>query len=166
MTQESPGKSTATATTDVQRMSDRDLVVTRTFDAPARLVFAAWSRPEWFARWWVPEASGLKLLSCEIDVRTGGTYRLTFAHPMADKPFAFFGRYTDVVPDQRIVWTNDEGDDGAITTVTFAECDGKTLVTFHERYPTSAALDEALSGSAEALPAQFDQLADLLADKS
>jgi uncharacterized protein YndB with AHSA1/START domain len=152
--------------TAVERKSDRELVVTRTFDAPAHLVFEAWSRPELFQRWWVPKSAGMSLLSCDMDVRTGGAYRLVFRHPMSDQPMAFFGTYREVIPNERIVWTNEESDEGAVTTVTFEEDAGKTRVTLHERYPTEAALDEALAGSAEALPEQFVQLDELLADGS
>ena len=159
-------KSSAAAVnpTDVQRKSDRELAVTRTFDAPARLVFEAWSNPDLFRRWWVPEGAGMTLESCEMDVRTGGKYRLVFRHPAFDEPMEFFGSYQDVVPGQRMVWTNEEGgDEGAMTTVTFEERDGRTLVTYSELYPTEAALDEALAGSAEGLPMQFAQLDELLA---
>ena len=119
-----------------------------------------------FKRWWVPKSAGLTLLSCDMDVRTGGTYRLVFRHPTSDQPMAFFGTYQDVTPNERIVWTNEESDQGAVTTVTFEENAGETLVTLHERYPTKAALDEALAGSAEALPEQFAQLDELLASRS
>jgi Uncharacterized conserved protein len=159
-TESSPAAMNRTA---VERKSDRELVVTRTFDAPARIVFEAWSNPELFQRWWVPKSAGLSLLSCDMDVRTGGTYRLVFRHPAFDQPMAFFGTYREVTPPKRIVWTNEESDQGAVTTVTFEESAGKTLVTFHELYPTEAALDEALAGSAEGLPEQFAQLDELLA---
>jgi uncharacterized protein YndB with AHSA1/START domain len=150
--------------TDVQRKSDREFVATRTFNAPARLVYEAWRNPDLFRKWWVPEGAGMTLESCEMDVRTGGKYRLVFRHPKFDEPMAFFGRYTDVVPNQRIAWTNEEsGDEGAVTTVTFEERDGKTLVSYSELYPTAAACDEALAGSAEGLPGQFAQLDALLA---
>jgi uncharacterized protein YndB with AHSA1/START domain len=149
--------------TVVERKSDRELAVTRTFDAPRHLVFEAWSKPELFQRWWVPKSVGMTLVSCEMDVRTGGTYRLVFSHPMADQPMAFFGTYREVTPNKRIVWTNEESDEGAVTTVTFEETGGKTLVTLHELYPTTAALEEALAGSAEGLPEQFAQLDELLA---
>jgi uncharacterized protein YndB with AHSA1/START domain len=149
--------------TAVERESDRELVVTRTFDAPVHLVFEAWSKPELFQRWWVPGSAGLSLLSCDMDVRTGGAYRLVFRHPMSDQPMAFFGTYKEVTPRERIVWTNEESDQGAVTTVTFKEDAGKTRVTLHELYPTEAALDEALAGSAEGLPEQFAQLEALLA---
>ena len=152
--------------TAVERKSDRELVVTRTFNAPVHLVFEAWSKPELFQRWWVPESAGLSLLSCDMDVRTGGTYRLVFRHPMSDQPMAFFGTYKEVTPNQRIVWTNEESDEGAVTTVTFEDDAGKTRVILHELYPTDAALDEALAGSAEGLPEQFTQLDVLLAGRS
>ncbi len=160
------GSPAAMNRTVVERTSDRELVVTRTFDAPARIVFEAWSKPELFKRWWIPKSVGLSLVSCEMDVRTGGTYRFVFSHPDFDQPMAFFGTYREVTPNRRIVWTNEESDQGAVTTVTFEESDGKTRVTFHERYPTEAALDEALAGSAEALPEQFVQLDELLAGRS
>ena len=148
--------------TAVERKSDRELVVTRTFNAPAHIVFEAWSKPELFKRWWVPKSAGLSLLSCDMDVHTGGAYRLVFRHPTSDQPMAFFGKYREVTPHKRLVWTNEESDQGAVTTVTFAEQSGTTLVTLHELYPTKAALDEALAGSAEALPEQFKQLDTLL----
>lgn len=152
--------------TVVERKSDRELVVTRTFNAPAHIVFEAWSNPELFKLWWVPKSVGMSLLSCEMDVRIGGTYRFVFRHPSFDQPMAFFGTYREVTPNKRIVWTNEESDEGAVTTVTFEEKAGKTLVTFHELYPTTAALEEALAGSAEGLPEQFAQLDELLAGRS
>lgn len=150
--------------TVVERTSDRELLVTRTFNGPVHIVFEAWRNPDVFKQWWVPASAGLTLLSCEMDVRTGGTYRLVFSHPMSGEPMAFFGTYQEVTPNQRIVWTNEESEEGAVTTVTFAEtADGTTLVTFHERYPTEAALEDAIAGSAEGLPEQFAQLDALLA---
>ena len=147
--------------TNVERRSDREVVVTRSFDAPARLVFEAWSKPELFERWWVPKSMGMTLRSCEMDVRPGGRYRLDFGDGMD-----FFGRYLEVTPPSRIVWTNEESYRGAVTSVTFEEHGGQTLVALHELYPTTAALDEALAGSAEGLPEQFAQLDELLAGRS
>jgi uncharacterized protein YndB with AHSA1/START domain len=150
--------------TNVERRSDREFVATRAFNAPARLVYEAWRNPDLFRKWWVPEGAGMTLESCEMDVRTGGKYRLVFRHPAFDEPMAFFGRYTDVVPNERIAWTNEEeGDQGAVTTVTFEERDGKTHVSYSELYPTAAACDDALAGSAEGLPGQFAQLDAMLA---
>jgi uncharacterized protein YndB with AHSA1/START domain len=148
--------------TAVERKSDRELVVTRTFDAPPHLVFKAWSEPDLFRRWWMPKSvTGVSLVACEMDVRTGGKYRLEFAAGGPDT-MAFYGKYLDVVPNERIVWTNDEGGEGAVTTVTFEDHGGKTLLTFHEIYPSKEALDEAMMGSAAGLPIQLEQLAELL----
>ena len=151
----------ATHRTTAQRKSDREMVVTRTFDAPARLVFEAWTRPELFRQWWVPKSIGLALLSLEQDVRVGGGYRLVF--DLGDsKTMAFFGKYVEVTPPSRRAWTNEESDDGAVTTVTFEEKDGKTHLTLSEAYPTKEALDRNI-GSTEGLPEQFAQLDALLA---
>ena len=150
--------------TTVERKSERELAVTRIFNGPARLVFEAWTKPDLFKRWWVPKSSGMTMLSCEMDVRVGGTYRLVFSHPSFETPMAFFGRYIEVTPHSRLVWTNDEGgEDGAITTVTFEERDGKTLVVLLDLYPSKEALDAAVdSGSTSGFGAQFEQLDELL----
>jgi len=148
--------------TTSERRSDRELVITRTFDAPARLVFEAWTTPELFKQWWVPKSSGATLLSCAQDVRVGGSYRLEFAHPTAATPMAFFGRYVEVVPDARLVWTNEESADGAVTTVTFEEKDGKTLLVMRELYPSKQALDLAIEGMDGAMPETFEQLDEFL----
>ena len=147
--------------TTAERKSGRELVVTRTVDGPARLVFEAWTQPELFKRWWVPKSMGMSLLSCEMDVRVGGKYRFVFGLD-ASEPMAFFGRYIEVTPYSRLVWTNEESDDGAVTTVTFEEQDGKTLLAMHELYPSKEALDAAGTGSADATVETFAQLDDLL----
>ena len=142
----------------VERKSERELVVKRTINGPARIVFEAFVRPELFRQWWVPKSFGLTLLSCELDVRVGGRYRLVFSHEGSE--MAFFGRYIEVIPDSRIVWTNDEGDDGgAVTTVSFEERDGKTLVVIHDLYPSKEALEA--SGSMGAMDETLDQLDEL-----
>jgi uncharacterized protein YndB with AHSA1/START domain len=152
--------------TTVQKKSEREVVVTRTFDAPARLVFEAWSKPELFKKWWVPRSMGMTLRSCELDVRTGGKYRLVFGDDPAS-PMAFFGKYLEVVPNKRIVWTNEEsGDAGSVTTVMFEERDGKTLLVMSELYPTKEALDAAGTGAQEATHETFGQLDELLAELS
>jgi len=144
-----------------ERKSERELVVTRTFNGPARLVFEAWTQPELFKRWWVPKSIGLTLLSCEMDVRVGGGYRLVFAgNP---EPIAFFGKYLEVIPHSRLSWSNDESPDGAITTVTFEENGGKTRVVVHDLYPSKEALDAAIaSESTGGFTEQFEQLDELL----
>jgi uncharacterized protein YndB with AHSA1/START domain len=150
--------------TKVERKSDRELVVTRTIDGPARLVFEAWTKPELFRRWWVPKSAPVTLLSCELDVRVGGSYRLVFG--FGDQTMAFFGKYLEVTPCSRLVWTNDEGgpDAAAITTVTLEERDGRTLLTMHDLHPSKEALDAAIaSGSTEGTPETMDQLEELVA---
>jgi uncharacterized protein YndB with AHSA1/START domain len=147
--------------TTVERKSERELVVTRTFDGPARIVFEAWTKPELLERWWAPKSTGMSLLSCEADVRVGGQYRLVFGHD-ASKPMAFFGRYIEVSPHSRLVWTNDESDQGAVTTVTFEEKNGKTLLVMHELYPSKEALDAAIAGMEGGMRETFEQLDELL----
>ena len=150
--------------TTVERTSDRELVATRTVNGPARIVFEAWTKPELIMRWWAPASFGISFLSCETDVRTGGLYRYVFGHPASEQPMAFFGRYIEVEPPSRLVWTNDEGEDGAVTTVTFEEKDGTTRVVVHDLYPSKEALDEAMaSGSTGAWPEQFEALDGLIA---
>lgn len=152
--------------TTVEKTSEREVVVTRMFDAPARLVFEAWSKPELFRKWWVPRSMGMTLRSCEMDVRTGGTYRLVFGDDPANA-MAFYGKYLEVVPDKRIVWTNEEsGDAASITTVTLEERDGRTLLVMSELYPTKEALDAAGTGAQEATHETFGQLDELLAELS
>jgi uncharacterized protein YndB with AHSA1/START domain len=147
--------------TTVERKSERELVTSRTFDAPPRIVFEAWTRPELMQRWWVPKSLEMTLLSCEMDVRVGGKYRLQFKHPAAPEPVAFFGTYKEVVPHARLVWTNEESPDGSITTVTFEEKGGKTLLRMHELFPSKEAF-EANGGMENALPETFGQLDELL----
>ncbi|HTQ46106.1 MAG TPA: SRPBCC family protein [Polyangiaceae bacterium] len=150
--------------TTVERTSEREVVVRRTFDAPARLVFEAWTKPELIKRWWVPKSMGMSLLSHEADVRTGGSYRFVFAHG-ASEPMAFFGRYLEVTPHSRIVWTNDEGGEGgSVTTATFEETGGKTLLVLRDLYPSKEALDAAGTGFADAMHETFEQLDELLVD--
>ncbi len=145
--------------TTVERQSEREVVVTRVFDCGARILFEAWTRPELFMRWWVPKSLGMSLASCEMDVRVGGAYRLVFEGGMA-----FFGTYIEVSPPSRLAWTNDEGgDDGPITTVTFEEKDGRTLLVLSELHPSKEALDAAGTGAADALDESFTQLDGMLA---
>jgi len=145
--------------TTVERKSERELVVTRTFNAPARIVFEAWTKPELFKQWWVPKSMGMTLVSCEMDVRTGGRYRLNFGDGMD-----FYGKYLEVTPHSRLVWTNEEGgDSGQVTTVIFEERAGKTLLVMHELYPSKEALDAAGTGAADATSETFEQLDELLA---
>ena len=156
--------------TTVERKSERELVVTRTFHGPAHIVFEAWTKPELLKRWWAPKSFGISFISCEADVRTGGTYRFVFSHASSDQPMSFFGRYVEVTPHSRLVWTNEEGGDGgAVTTVTFVENGGKTLLVMHDVYPSKDALDATLAsgmepGMRETLE-QLDELAAILSSQ-
>jgi uncharacterized protein YndB with AHSA1/START domain len=147
--------------TTVKRTSDREVVVTRTINGPARIVFEAFTKAELLERWWVPKSMGMTLLSCEVDARVGGKYRLVFNYDT--EPAAFFGTYVEVKPYSRLAWTNDEGGEGGpVTTVTFEEKGGKTLVVLRESYPSKEALDAAGTGAADAMVETFDQLDELL----
>ncbi len=150
--------------TSVERKSERELVVTRSFSAPARIVYEAWTKPDLLRRWWAPKSFGISFLSCEADVRAGGVYRFVFGHPASEQPVEFFGRYIEVTPHARLSWTNDEGGEGgAVTTVTFEERGEETLVVMHDLYPTKEALDDAIaSGSTGGCSETFEQLDDLL----
>jgi uncharacterized protein YndB with AHSA1/START domain len=161
MNAKSESESTPTKNrTTVERKSEREIAVTRIFNAPARTVFEAWTTPELFKQWWVPKSMGMALLSCEMDARTGGKYGLVFAHE-GSEPVAFYGKYIEVKPHSRIVWTNDESDNGAVTTVTFEEKSGKTLLVLHELYPSKEAF-EAEHGMEEVMGETFEQLDELL----
>ncbi|HXX60145.1 MAG TPA: SRPBCC family protein [Candidatus Sulfotelmatobacter sp.] len=146
--------------TIVDRPSERELVVSRTVNGPAQLVFEAWTKPDLFERWWVPESFPISLLSCEMDARVGGGYRLVFGYE--GSTMEFFGRYLEVTPPSRLVWTNDEADGEQVTTVTFEETDGRTRLVMHDLYPSKEALDGAIaSGSTSGMPevlAQLDRL--------
>ena len=147
--------------TTVERKSERELVVSRSFNAPARIVFGAWTKPELLKRWWVPKSAGVTLLSCQADVRVGGSYRLEFGRE-GSKPMVFFGRYIEVTPYSRLVWTNEESENGAVTTVTFEEKAGKTLLIMRELYPSKDALDAAIAGMEAGMSEPFMQLDELL----
>jgi len=145
--------------TTVERTSERELVTKRTFNAPAHIVFEAWTKPELFKRWWAPKSMGMSLRSCEMDVRVGGKYRLEFQN----ETMTFFGTYLEVTPPSRLVWTNEEsGEGGPVTTVTFEEQGGRTLLVLHELYPSKEALDAAGTGAADVLSETFGQLDELL----
>jgi uncharacterized protein YndB with AHSA1/START domain len=150
--------------TAVERRSDRELVVTRTFNAPAHIVFEAWTTPELLMRWWAPKSFGVVLLTCEVDVRAGGAVRFVMGHPASERPMEFFGKYLEVTPPSRLVWTNEEaGEDGSVTTVTFEERGGKTVVVLRDLYPSKEALDAAIASQATSgFGETFKQLDELL----
>ena len=147
-----------------ERISDCELLATRTINGPARLVWEAWTKADLFQRWWAPKSFPISLVACELDVRVGGGYRLVFGHEGSTAEF--FGRYLEVTPPSRLVWTNDEGENGQVTTVTLTERDGQTLVIVHDRYPSKQALDaEIASGSTGAMPEQLAQLDEFIASQ-
>jgi uncharacterized protein YndB with AHSA1/START domain len=148
--------------TTVERKSDRELVVRRTFNGPARIVFEAWTTPELLKRWWVPKSAPISLFSCVADVRAGGRYRFEFETGGSER-MAFFGKYLEVIPNSRLVWTNEESVDGAVTTVTFEEKAGKTLLILHELYPSKEALDRSIAEMEGGMSESYDQLDELLA---
>ena len=152
--------------TNAERKSERELVSSRIINGPPRLVFEAWTNSEIFRKWWVPKSAPITLVSCEMDVRTGGTYRLAFS--AGGQSAEFFGRYLEVTPYSRLVWTNEEGgvDVATITTVTFEEVNGTTLVIVHDLYPSKEALDDAIdTGSSGAMPEQLEQLEQFIASQ-
>ncbi|NNC14194.1 SRPBCC family protein [Corallococcus exiguus] len=149
--------------TTTERKSEREFVVTRTVNGPARIIFEAWTQPELLKRWWAPKSFGISFISCEADVRVGGTYRFVFGHPASEQPMAFFGKYIEVTPHARLAWTNEESAEGAVTTVTFEEEGGKTRVVVHDLHPSKEALDGAIaSGSTCGMVETFEQLDELL----
>jgi uncharacterized protein YndB with AHSA1/START domain len=147
--------------TIAERKSERELVVTRTFNGPARLVFEAWTKPELLKRWWIPKSTGMSLLSCEVDVRVGGRYRFELSLGNS-KTMAFFGKYIEVIPNSRLVWTNEENNQGAVTTLTFDEKGGKTLLVLHDLYPSKEALEASIAGMEGGMEETFAQLDELL----
>ncbi|WP_368738201.1 SRPBCC family protein [Corallococcus exiguus] len=149
--------------TTTERKSEREFVVTRTVNGPARIIFEAWTQPELLKRWWAPKSFGISFISCEADVRVGGTYRFVFGHPASEQPMAFFGKYIEVTPHSRLAWTNEESAEGAVTTVAFEEEGGKTRVVVHDLHPSKEALDGAIaSGSTCGMVETFEQLDELL----
>jgi uncharacterized protein YndB with AHSA1/START domain len=156
------GSEDAKNPTSVERVSDCELVTTRSFDAPLSLVYEAWTQADLFKQWWVPPSFGLTLLSCEMDVRTGGRYRLEFGHPASDQPIAFFGTYIDVVPNALIIWTNEESGKGRITSVTFEARDGQTQVVMRDTFPNKEALDKEIEEMDGVAAIQFAELDALL----
>ncbi len=159
---------TLQGSTRVERASACELIVTRSFNAPAALVYEAWTKPELLQRWWAPKSFGISFIRCEVDVRVGGRYRFEFGHPASEQPMAFFGRYLEVTPLKRLVWTNEEaGDAGALTTVSFEDRGAQTLLVLRDLYPSKEALDDAVnSGSTSGFGETFQQLEDMLAPPS
>jgi uncharacterized protein YndB with AHSA1/START domain len=161
------GENTVVNETTVERTSDRELVVTRTFNGPARIVFDAWTRPELLKRWWAPRSFGVSLFECESDLREGGRYRYAFGRDPSN-PEVFSGRYLEVKSPSRLVLTQlyeripDAGE--AVITANFEESRGRTLLTLHQLFPSKEALEGALaSGMEHGMRVTLDQLDELVA---
>jgi uncharacterized protein YndB with AHSA1/START domain len=153
--------------TIVERTSDRELVVTRTFNAPAHIVFEAWTEPELLKRWWAPKSFGVSLFECDQDLRVGGAYRFAFGRDPKD-PEVFSGRYLEVDPPSRLVLTqlyermSDVGD--VVATAAFEESEGRTRLTLRQLFPSKEALEGALaSGMGRGMRVTLDQLDELVA---
>jgi len=167
MHQASTGESAQRNETIVERLTDCELVVTRTFDVPAQIVFDAWTKPELLKRWWAPKSFGVSLFECEQDVRVGGSYRFAFGRDPKN-PEVFSGRYLEVDPPSRLVLTQlyermpDVGD--VVVTATFEENRGRTRLTVHQLFPSTEALEGALaSGMERGMRVTLDQLDELVA---
>jgi uncharacterized protein YndB with AHSA1/START domain len=140
------------------------LVVTRTFNAPAHIVFDAWTKPELLKRWWAPKSFGVSLFECESDLRVGGTYRFAFGRDPRN-PEVFSGRYVEVNSPSRLVLTQVyERMSDAVVTATFEESQGGTRLTLHQLFPSKEALEGALaSGMEPGMRVTLDQLDALVA---
>lgn len=145
--------------TTVSRKGERELVVTRLIDAPVQAVFDAWTNADLFRQWWAPKSMGAIITACEIDARTGGGYRITFGE--GAEAMSFFGQYVEVEAPRRLVWTNDEGEDGPVTTVTFEDEGGCTRLVMSELYPGPVP-EDALAGMQAMAGEQFGQLEGVL----
>jgi uncharacterized protein YndB with AHSA1/START domain len=151
--------------TSMERTSEKEIVITRSFRAPAHIVFDAWTKPELVRRWWAPASRGVTLVQCDADLRPGGTYRYVLARGKAER-FVFFGKYLEIVRPTRLVYTQSfEPVPGeAVVTVSFEERDGSTMLVSHELYPSKDALDGALaSGMEDGMRETFEQLDELVA---
>jgi uncharacterized protein YndB with AHSA1/START domain len=167
MQQATTDKSAARNETIVERTSDRELVVTRTFNAPAHIVFEAWTKPELLKRWWAPKSFGVSLFECEQDLCVGGAYRFAFGRD-PETPEVFSGRYLEVDPPSRLVLTQlyermaHVGD--VVVTAAFEESQGRTCLILRQLFPSKEALEGALaSGMERGMRVTLDQLGALVA---
>jgi uncharacterized protein YndB with AHSA1/START domain len=123
----------------LELVGDREIVMTRSFAAPARLVFEAYTKADLVAKWWAPKKCGVEMVSCEAEVRVGGKWRYTLRNPDTEV-VAFYGEYREVTAPERVVYTEQfsKFPDGppVIVTVTFVERDGRTEMTSTQLYPS------------------------------
>ena len=148
-----------------EAIADREVVITRTYDAPARLLFEAWSKPEHLMKWFGPV--GWPLTLCEVDFRKGGRWRFAMTGSSGQQNTPFGGVYLDIVPNRKIVFDNafeEPGSRKMIMTVTFEEADGRTTLTWHTLFESVAMKDEYVGMGIEAgAGSGLDQLADVVA---
>jgi uncharacterized protein YndB with AHSA1/START domain len=167
MIERKSGEPTSKNQTTMELKADRELVITRTFNAPARIVFDAWTKAELVKRWWAPKSHGVSIAECNADVRVGGSYRYVL-RPKEGDDIAFSGKYTEITPHSRLVYTQffePMRDAGAvIVTITFEEQGAKTRLVSHELYPSKEAREAALgSGMEHGMRETMDQLDELVA---
>lgn len=125
---------TSTNPNSREAAADRELVITRVIDAPARLLFEAQSKPEHLLKWFGP--AGYPLALCEVDFRVGGKFRMTMREEKSGELMQpFGGEYVEIVPHKKIVYTDafdGEGSEQMVVTITYDEGDdGKTTLTIH-----------------------------------
>lgn len=145
--------------------SDREIVLTRLFDAPRRLVFDAMTKPEHVRRWWGILDDKHSVPVCEIDLRPGGAWRFVGRGPEGDFP-AFYGTYREIAPPERLVYTEffePFPDVGSLISTVFTEEDGKTRMTVTCLYPSLDVRDMVLStGMSKGAGLSYDRLEDLV----
>ena len=163
------GKSGSNALT-VTTPSDREIVMTRVFDAPRDLVFEAHSSCEHLTHWWGPRK--YDVAACDVDFRPGGKWRVVHRGPDGDE-YAFRGEYREIVRPERIVWTFEfEGMPGnvSVETLTLEESDGKTTFTGRSVYDSVEQRDAMLEtgmeeGAAETMD-RLDEYLEVLREQS
>ena len=146
--------------------SDQEICMTRLFDAPRHLVFAAMTQPQHVKRWWGRLGEGYSVPICEIDLRPGGAWRFVNRHAKGEA--AFHGEYREVTPPSRLVFTEifeEFPDSVSVVTAEFTEEDGKTRLTATVRYPSPEIRDMVLaSGMSRGAGISYDRLEDLVAE--
>jgi uncharacterized protein YndB with AHSA1/START domain len=145
--------------------SAQEIQLTRLFNAPRHLVFAAMTRPEHVREWWGRLGDGYSVPVCEIDLRVGGAWRFVNRHPKGEA--TFYGEYREILPPSRLVFTEifaDFPDSVSVETTDFTEEGGKTRMTATVRYESSEVRDMVLgSGMSRGAGISYDRLEDLVA---
>jgi uncharacterized protein YndB with AHSA1/START domain len=153
------------ASQNAEPIADRTVVISRVYDAPARLLFQAWSRPEYLAKWFGPK--GWPITLCEVDFRVGGRVRMAMTGSSGVQNTPFGGTYLEIVPDRKIVFDNGFESPGAekmIMTVTFDESGGRTTLTLSTLFASIAMRNEHMGlGFEQGTNSALDQLVDVVA---